>query len=33
MKSRMFCLALLILGLAITVNGQRPMKIDRKSVV
>ena|ERR1043166_9900122 len=27
MKSRMFCLALLILGLAITVNGQRPMKI------
>jgi len=27
MNSRMFCLALLILGLAITVNGQRPMKI------
>lgn len=27
MKSRIFCLALLILGLVITVNGQRPMKI------
>src|SRR5262250_609290 len=27
MKSRIFCLALLILGLAITVNGQRTMKI------